>query len=63
MTGRRALWLLLLPVASIVVPPLYARDSPHLAGIPFFVWYQFAAVIFGGAVTALVYVLANRGEK
>ena len=44
-------------------PPLYARDSPRLAGLPFFVWYQLVAVVFGGLVTGLVYVLANREPK
>ncbi len=42
------------------MPPLYARDSPRLAGIPFFVWYQLAAVVFGGLVTGLVYLLRER---
>jgi hypothetical protein len=49
--------LLLVPIVAVVVPPLYARDSPRLAGVPFFVWYQLVAVVFGGAVTALVYRL------
>jgi hypothetical protein len=49
--------LLLLPIASIVYPPLYDRRHPTLAGIPFFVWYQLGAVVFGGVVTGVVYVL------
>ena len=56
---RWSLLLLLVPIAAVVVPPLYARDSPRLAGIPFFVWYQFVAVVFGGVVTALVYRLRS----
>jgi hypothetical protein len=52
-----AFLLLLLPIASIVYPPLYDRRHPTLAGIPFFVWYQLAAVVFGGVVTGVVYVL------
>jgi Protein of unknown function (DUF3311) len=56
--GRRwALLLLLLPIASIVWPPLYDHRRPTLIGIPFFVWYQFAAVLFGGVVTGVVYLL------
>jgi hypothetical protein len=56
--GRRwAFLLLLLPIASIIYPPLYDHRQPALVGIPFFVWYQFAAVVFGGAVTGVVYVL------
>ena len=54
---RWALLLLLLPIASIIYPPLYDHRQPALVGIPFFVWYQFAAVVFGGAVTGVVYVL------
>ena len=63
--GRRrrfALLLLLVPVATIVYPPLYDRDHPALAGIPFFVWYQLAAVVFGGVVTGVVYLLRG-GER
>jgi len=59
--GRRwALWLLLLPIAAIVYPPLYNHRTPDLAGVPFFVWYQMLAVVFGGAVTGLVYWLRGR---
>ncbi len=54
---RWALWLLLLPLAAIVYPPLYNRDEPTLGGLPFFVWYQLAAVAFGGLVTGIVYHL------
>lgn len=49
--------LLLLPIAAIIYPPLYSHRHPGLAGIPFFVWYQLAAVVFGGVVTAVVYLL------
>lgn len=56
-----ALLLLLLPLAAIIYPPLYNHYRPTLAGLPFFVWYQLAAVVFGGAVTGVVYVLRGRG--
>jgi hypothetical protein len=49
--------LFLLPVAAVVFPAAYNHIHPELAGIPFFVWYQFTAVVFGAAVTGLVYVL------
>lgn len=56
--GRRwALLLFLLPLAAVLYPPLYDRRSPTLGGIPFFVWYQLVAVVFGGVVTGLVYLL------
>ncbi len=54
---RWALLLLLLPVAAVVYPPLYNHRSPTLGGVPFFVWYQLAAVVFGGVVTGVVYLL------
>ncbi len=61
--GRRwALLLLLLPVAAVIYPPLYDHRHPSLAGIPFFVWYQLAAVVFGGVVTGVVYLLRGGGE-
>jgi hypothetical protein len=52
-----ALWLLLIPIATVLVPPLYSHDHPSLAGVPFFVWYQILAVIAGGAVTGIAYLL------
>ena len=52
-----ALGLLLIPVAAVIYPPLYDRVDPSLAGLPFFVWYQIAAVVLGGAVTGIVYLL------
>jgi Protein of unknown function (DUF3311) len=52
-----ALWLLLLPMLAIAYPPLYSRRDPAVAGVPFFVWYLIVAVVFGGAVTGLVYAL------
>jgi hypothetical protein len=58
--ARRPRWpllLLLLPVATIVYPPLYNHDHPTLGGMPFFVWYQLLAVAFGGVVTGVVYLL------
>jgi hypothetical protein len=57
----RALWLLLLPLAAVIYPPLYNHVDPRIAGVPFFVWYQLCAVAFGGLVTGIVYVL--RGSE
>ncbi len=54
---RWALLLFLLPLAAVLYPPLYDRRDPTLGGIPFFVWYQLAAVVFGGVVTGVVYLL------
>ena len=57
---RWAFLLLLLPVASVVYPPLYNHRDPSVAGVPFFVWYQLVAVVFGGIVTGVVYLLLGR---
>lgn len=63
---RRQRWafsLFALPIAAVVAPVVYSRIQPSLAGVPFFVWYQFAAVVFGGLVTAVVYVLRGPENK
>jgi hypothetical protein len=52
-----AVALFVLPVAAVVVPALYNRVHPELAGVPFFIWYQFVAVVIGSVVTGVVYVL------
>jgi hypothetical protein len=54
-SGRSNWWylLLLIPLAGLLYPPLYARIYPMLGGIPFFIWYQFAWV-FGGIATTLI---------
>jgi hypothetical protein len=54
---RWALLLFLLPLAAVFYPPLYDRRTPAIGGVPFFVWYQLVAVVLGGLVTGLVYVL------
>ena len=54
--GRRGwLWLLLLPFAALLVPPVYAHETPHLWGIPFFYWYQAVWLIITAGITTLVY--------
>lgn len=58
---RWALVLLLIPFVALLYPPFYATLSPRLAGIPFFIWYQFLWVIIGVVVTGVVYAL-DRGS-
>ena len=53
--GRGAMWLLLLPFAALLVPPLYAHETPHIWGIPFFYWYQAVWLIITAGITTLVY--------
>jgi hypothetical protein len=54
--------LLALPVAAWIVPSLYARTSPKLGALPFFLWYQIAASIGTGIVIAVVF-LARKRER
>lgn len=57
---RWALLLLLLPLAAVLWPPLFNRETPTLIGMPFFVWYQLAGVALGGILTGVVYALSGR---
>ena len=50
---------------AIVVPLLtwtYAKESPDLAGIPFFFWYQFLLVILSVVLTSIAYRLVLSHE-
>jgi hypothetical protein len=62
-TKRRGLlswyWLLLLPLAALLFPGLYAHSTPAFFGFPFFYWYQFAWVLIAAAITGLVYLLTK----
>ena len=60
--ARWVLVLLVLPFIGLLVPGWYSRAEPRLSGIPFFIWYQFAWVIGGVAVTAFVYFVRRGGE-
>ena len=48
-------WLLLVPLASVLFPPLYNSIDPRLFDMPFFYWYQLAAIGLSVAVTLVVY--------
>jgi len=48
-------WLLVLPLLATLFPPLYNRMDPHLFDIPFFYWYQLAAIGVSVLVTLVVY--------
>jgi hypothetical protein len=60
--GRWARILLIVPFIALLFPTLYAHADPRLAGIPFFIWYQFLWVILGVGITGLVYAV-NRDEN
>jgi len=59
---RWGLLLLLIPFVALLYPPFYASLTPRLAGIPFFIWYQFLWVIIGVGVTGVVYALDRTRE-
>lgn len=50
-------FLLVIPFLLVIWVPFYNRVEPTLAGIPFFYWYQLAAVVVGALVTLIVYLL------
>jgi hypothetical protein len=52
-------WLLLLPFAALLYPPLYAHAGPHVWGIPFFYWYQVVWLGVTAAISTLVYRLTR----
>jgi hypothetical protein len=62
--GKRAYWylLLILPFAGTLVPWIYNRAEPSLAGFPFFYWYQLAWVVVTTALLGIV-VVATRGHR
>ncbi|MDJ0514145.1 MAG: DUF3311 domain-containing protein [Methyloceanibacter sp.] len=63
---RAAAWrywprlLLIIPFALVAWVPFYNRIEPTLWGIPFFYWYQLAAIILGAMVVMGVYFLDRR---
>ncbi|HWF57628.1 MAG TPA: DUF3311 domain-containing protein [Candidatus Dormibacteraeota bacterium] len=61
--GRWARLLLIVPFVALLFPTLYAHAEPRLAGIPFFLWYQFLWVIVGVAITGLVYAVDRGGDE
>ena len=48
-------WLLVLPLVVTLFPPLYNQVDPTLTDIPFFYWYQMAAIAFSVVITLVVY--------
>lgn len=63
MKRRLWYWLLLIPFAATLVPPLYARSSPALFGFPFFYWYQIAWIVLSAAIVWIVYAATRERER
>jgi len=56
-------FFLIIPFALVVWPPFYNRIEPTLVGIPFFYWYQLAAILLAAVVVMGVYVLERRQDS
>jgi hypothetical protein len=52
--------VLALPFVGLLWPPLYARWTPEIFGIPFFYAYQFLWIILSAGCTAVVYRSVSR---
>ena len=48
-------WLLVIPLLATLYPPIYNKLKPTLFDIPFFYWYQLAAILLSVIVTLLVF--------
>ena len=55
-------WLLVLPLIATLFPWFYNREDPKLFGLPFFYWYQLAAIAIGVICTLIIY-RATRGDR
>lgn len=66
-SGRRRLRIVLCtvliaaPVALGLAVPLYQRQGPALAGIPFFYWFQMSMAVLAALGTGSVYRLLFAG--
>jgi Protein of unknown function (DUF3311) len=52
--------LLVIPFLLVAWVPFYNRIEPALGDIPFFYWYQLAAILIGAVVVLIVYRLEVR---
>jgi hypothetical protein len=44
-----------LPLVVTLFPPVYNKVDPRLVDVPFFYWYQMAAIVLSVLVTLAVY--------
>jgi hypothetical protein len=49
------LFLLVVPLVAVLIPPFYNFGSPAIGGMPFFYWYQLAWIAGVAVCTAIVY--------
>jgi len=53
-------WLLLIPILLPLLTFVYNRETPKLAGFPFFFWFQLLFPPLAVVVTTIVFLLAKR---
>ncbi|GAC1378973.1 MAG: hypothetical protein NVSMB43_20790 [Pseudarthrobacter sp.] len=56
----------ILLLVAIVVPlwvPVYSQDDPHLAGIPFFYWYQMMWIPIVAGLVGTSYWLVTKEDR
>ncbi len=56
------LLLLLIPFVAVLYPPFYSGLKPTFAGLPYFMWYQFAWAIISAILTIVVYLVQTAGR-
>jgi ABC-type spermidine/putrescine transport system permease subunit II len=55
--------LLAIPIAALVIVPIYARKSPELWGFPFFYWYQLLWELICGLFTWAAHLVIQRDRR
>jgi hypothetical protein len=55
-----ARWLLLVPIAMLLLTPSYNRVEPRWWGMPFFYWYQLGCALIAVFCIAVVYLAERR---
>jgi hypothetical protein len=63
MRRRLWYWLLLIPFAATLIPPIYARATPTLFGFPFFYWYQILWIVLSALIVWIVYAATREDER
>ncbi|MFL5796432.1 MAG: DUF3311 domain-containing protein [Actinomycetota bacterium] len=53
----------MVPFVAVLIPGIYARESPALWGIPFFYWYLFAWIVLAAVLIAVVYRMTTPRER
>lgn len=55
-------WLLLIPFAAELWPPLYSHADPAFYGIPFFYWYQLLWVVITSLLIGFVMLMTRERD-